>query len=309
MEIRNPRQPVHTLASFFHQAFCMNHLFLFLFSLCLLLTACSIKPVSKTKNVTYSAAHNLQLDVYAPRKIKEPKKILIFVHGGNWVHGKKSIYPFFGKGMARKGVIGVVINYRLSPAANYEGMATDVAEAVKWVKDNCPSFGGDPDNIYISGHSAGAQLAALVATDTSYVEKLGMKNPIKGTVLIDAFGLDMYRYFSLSQNEKDTMYRRVFSDDPSTWKKASPAHHLNKNMPPFIIFVGGKTYPVIRQINEEFYAAVTKYQPATPFIIVKRKRHVSMIFQFINPGAGAYKQILRFMNAMPNDAGNRPEKK
>jgi len=287
----------------------MNRPLLLLLTLSLLLSACSIKPVSKTKNVTYSATHDLRLDVYAPRRIKEPKKILIFVHGGNWVHGKKSIYPFYGKGMARKGLIGVVIDYRLSPAANYEGMATDVAEAVKWVKDHCRSFGGDPDNIYISGHSAGAQLAALVATNNTYFEKLGMKNPIKGTVLIDAFGLDMYRYFSLSKNEKDTIYRRVFSDDSATWKKASPAHHLSKNMPPFIIFMGGKTYPVIRQINQEFYAAVTKYQPATQFIIVKRKRHVPMIFQFINPRARAYQQILDFMGATPNGAGNRPEKK
>lgn len=280
-----------------NRSFFMNYPFLFLLTACLLLSACSIKPVSKTKNVTYNAGQNLQLDVYAPRKIKAPKKILIFVHGGNWIHGKKSIYPFFGKGMARKGVIGVVINYRLSPVTNYEGMATDVAEAVKWVKDNAGSFGGDPDSIYISGHSAGAQLAALVATDDSYFEKLGMKNPIKGTVLIDAFGLDMYRYFSVSKSEKDTMYRRVFSNDPATWKKASPAHHLSKSMPPFIIFMGGKTYPVIRQMNQEFYAAVVKYQPATPFIIVKRKHHVPMIFQFINPGARAYKQILGFMGA------------
>lgn len=282
------------------RAFVMNHPFLFLLAACLLLSACSIKPVSKTKHLTYSTRHNLQLDVYAPRKIKTPKKVLIFVHGGNWIHGKKSIYPFFGKGIARKGVIGVVINYRLSPATNNEGMATDVAEAVKWVKDNAGTFGGDSNNIYISGHSAGGQLAALVATDNSYFEKLGIKNPIKGTVLIDAFGLDMYRYFSRSKNENDTIYRRVFSNDPATWKKASPAYHLSQNMPPFIIFVGGKTYPVIKQMNEEFYAAVANYQPATKFIVVKRKRHVSMIFQFINPGARPYNYILEFMNARPS---------
>lgn len=275
----------------------MNYFLFLCTAVSLLLSACSVKPVSKHKNITYSPEKNLQLNLYAPRKIKSPKKVLIFVHGGNWVHGKKSIYRFFGKGLARKGVIGVVINYRLSPRANYEGMATDVATAVKWVKDHCDSLGGDPNNIYISGHSAGAQLAALVATDNSYSEKSGMENPIKGTVLIDAFGLDMYRYFSLSKNEKDTMYKRVFSEDLGTWKKASPAYHLSKSMPPFIIFTGGKTYPVIKQMNEEFYAEVVKYQPATPFIIVKRKRHVSMIFQFINPGAKAYKQILGFMSS------------
>lgn len=273
----------------------MNYLFLLLLSISLLFSACSIKPVSKTKNVAYNTGQNLLLDVYAPRKIKNPKKVLIFVHGGNWINGKKSIYSFFGKGIARKGLVSVVINYRLSPATNNEGMANDVAEAVKWVKDHCGSFGGNPDSIYISGHSAGGQLAALVATDNRYFEKLGMKNPIRGTVLIDAFGLDMYRYFSLSKNEKDTMYRRVFSNDPATWKKASPAYHLRKDMPPFLMFTGSKTYPVIKQMNEEFYADVVTYKPATKFVIVKRKRHAAMIFQFINPGARAYKQILEFV--------------
>jgi acetyl esterase/lipase len=273
----------------------MNHIFFLLISLCLLLSACSIKPVRKTKNVTYSASNDLQLDVYAPRKIKEPKKVLIFVHGGNWIHGKKSIYRFYGKGMARKGIIGVVLNYRLSPNANYEGMATDVATAVKWVKDNCSTFGGDTNNIYISGHSAGGQLAGLVAYDDSYFKKLGMKNPIKGTVLIDAFGLDMYRYFSVSTNEKDTMYKRVFTDDPIIWKKASPAWHLSKDMPPTLMFLGGKTYPVIKQMNNEFYAQLKTYQPNAQLIIVKGKSHVPMIFQFINPRVKAYRQILDFM--------------
>lgn len=279
-----------------HKTLFMNYTLLSLTALCLLLASCSIKPVSKTKNVTYSASQNLQLDVYAPRKIKSPKKVLVFVHGGNWIHGKKSIYRFFGKGMARKGVVGVVFNYRLSPQANYKGMAEDVADAVTWVKNHCKDFGGDPDNIYISGHSAGAQLAGLVANDNSYFTRTGIQNPIKGTILIDAFGLDMYRYFTLSNNPKDTMYKRVFTEDPATWKKASPAYHLSEKMPPILMFVGGKTYPVIKQVNTEFYAEVVKYQPATQFIIVKRKRHVPMVFQFINPGAKPYRYILDFMD-------------
>lgn len=275
--------------------FFMNY-FLSLFVVLLLCTSCSIKPVAKTKNVTYDTVHHLQLDVYAPRKIKEPKKVLIFVHGGNWIHGKKSIYRFFGNGMARKGVISVVVNYRLSPYANYEGMANDVAKAVAWVKANCKAFGGDTNNIYISGHSAGGQIAALVATDNSYFEKQHLANPIKGTVLIDAFGLDMYRYFSVSENPKDTMYKRVFSNDPDNWKKASPAYHLKKEMPHFLMFLGGKTYPVIKQVNNEFYNEVLKYQPDTKLITVKGKHHVSMVFQFISPYAKAYRHILEFMN-------------
>jgi len=273
----------------------MNYIVLLILPIILLFAGCSIKPVHKIRNITYDTAHNLQLDVYTPRKIKEPKKILVFVHGGNWVHGKKSIYKFFGKGMARKGVIGVIVDYRLSPYADYDGMATDVANAVKWVKQNCLSFGGDTNNIFISGHSAGGQLAGLVATDNVYFEKLRMCNPIKGTVLIDGFGLDMYRYFKASTSEKDTLYKRVFTNDPSNWKKASPAYHLKKGMPPILMFLGGKTYPVIALTNNEFYAELKNYQPNAKLITVKGKSHVPMIFQFINPHVKAYVHILDFM--------------
>lgn len=274
----------------------MNYLFICLVAFTLLFSACSLKPVAKQKNLTYAADRNLQLDVYAPRHIHVPKKVLVFVHGGNWVNGKKSIYRFFGKGMARKGLVTVVVNYRLSPATDYEGMAHDVATAVAWTKEHIPSFGGNPDSIYLSGHSAGGQLAALVATDDRYFKKEGISNPLKGTVLIDAFGLDMYSYLSRSTNEKDTMYKRVFTNDPENWKKGSPAYHLHPQMPPFLMFTGSKTYPVIQVMNQEFYARVVKLQPATKYLITKGKRHAGMIFQFVNPRKKAYRHILDFMD-------------
>lgn len=221
---------------------------------------------------------------------------MVFVYGGNWVHGKKSIYRFFGKGMARKGMICVVLNYRLSPVTDINGMATDVAEAVKWLKENSASLKGDSSNIYISGHSAGGHLAALVATDNRHFENLHIKNPVKGVVLIDAFGLDMYKYLSESNNIKDTLYKRPFSYDPATWKKLSPVNYLDKNSPSFMQFVGGKTYPAITELNIVFYNRLRQYQPAAPFITLKGKKHIPMIFQFLNPRAKAYKDILSFMD-------------
>ncbi len=273
----------------------MNYLLLLSLSLIIICTGCSIKPVHKIKNVTYSETHGLQLDVYTPRKIKEPKKILVFVYGGNWIHGKKSIYKFFGKGMARKGMVCVVLNYRLSPKADINEMAGDVAKAVKWVKTNCASFHGDSSNIYISGHSAGGHLAAMVTTDNSYFEKLNITNPIKGTVLIDAFGLDMYKYLTVSQNPMDTMYKRTFTYEPANWKKYSPIYYLTKKTPAMLMFEGGKTYPVIKQLDNEFYDKLKTFQPNAQLIIVKGKSHVPMIFQFINPHVKAYRHILDFM--------------
>ncbi len=261
----------------------------------LFFNSCSLKPVSKHKNSVYDAAHDLKLDVYSPRKADKPKEVLIFIHGGNWRSGKKSLYRFFGKGMARKGIVSVVIQYRLSPLTDYDGMAKDAALAVKWVKENISSYKGDSTKLFISGHSAGAHLAALIVTDKHYFKDLNMENPIKGTILIDAFGLDMHKYLTVSQNPKDSIYYPIFSKNPETWKKASPIFHLRKDMPPFLMFVGTKTYPAIKMTTDYFLKALQPYQPNTPLIEVNGKRHAGMIFQFYNPRKKAYKDVLGFI--------------
>ncbi|MEO6301829.1 MAG: alpha/beta hydrolase [Bacteroidia bacterium] len=272
----------------------MKFFLLPLFLVIFLFPCCSFKRVSKTKDVVYSPSKNLLLDVYAPRKIKEPKKILVYLYGGNWRSGKKELYKFFGKGMARKGLICVVLNYRLNPTL-IEDMAGDVAEAVKWAKENAASFKGDTNNIYISGHSAGGHLAAMVATDNSYFEKLNMRNPIQGVILIDAFGLDMYKYLTVSNSPKDTIYTKVFSNNPAQWKKLSPINYLSKQTPPFLVLTGGKTYPAITQLNDIFYSELKKYQPNAPFILYKRRKHIPMIGQFYFTCAKGYKDVLGFI--------------
>ena len=90
--------------------------------------------VVKNKNIVYNIEYDLKLDVYSPRKTDKPKPVLVFIHGGNWIHGKKSIYKFFGKGFAKKGIVTVIINYRLGPNETYDNLTTNSAMAVKWVK-------------------------------------------------------------------------------------------------------------------------------------------------------------------------------
>jgi acetyl esterase/lipase len=234
----------------------------------------------------------MQLDVFSPRKKKEPKPVLIFIHGGSWRSGQKSLYKFFGKGLARKGLVGVIIDYRLSPVTNYEGMAMDAAEAVKWVKQNISSYGGDSTKIFVSGHSAGAQMAALIATDNRFFDSLKISNPIKGTVLIDAFGLDMFSYLS---RYKSATFSAVFSEDTANWKKGSPIYHLDKGMPPFIMYLGDRTYPEVTKGSNEFFAELKKFQPDAQLILNKRKRHETMIFQFYQQRNKNYSTILEFM--------------
>ena len=269
---------------------------LILFISLLFFSSCSFRPVSKSKNIIYSPKNNLSLNIFSPKQkhIKKPAPVFLFIHGGSWRAGKKSTYNFLGKGMARKGAVAVIIDYRLYPRTNYEGMAIDAATAVKWVKQNIAGFGGDTNKIFVSGHSAGGQMAALIATDNLYFDSLKIKNPITGTILIDAFGLDMYSYFKNYRFNME-VYQSVFTKDQDNWKKGSPLYHLHKGMPPFLLFLGGKTNTNIIVGNNDFLAELKKYQPETAINIVPRKRHIGMIFSFYNSHKKEYRQIIDFM--------------
>ena len=264
---------------------------------------CAFKNINRTKNIIYLPADiatgksNQKLNVFAPAKRKQLTGVLIFVHGGSWNSGRKEFYNFFGTRWARKSVLTVIVDYPKSPRANYDEMASDIAKSVKWVKENIASYGGDPDRIFISGHSAGGHLAALVGIKNDYFMRAGIANPLKGIVLIDAAGLDMFGYLKDEAFEPGNTYLNTFTNDPKIWKEASPIYHLHKNMPPMLIYRGGKTYPSIEESNEKFVTALKAYVTRPEYNVLAGKRHIPMILQFFNKGNGRYKEIINFMKS------------
>ena len=263
--------------------------------------SCAFKGVSRHKNIVYLKADSAtgkaaeKLNIFAPAKHKQPKEVFIFLYGGNWNSGKRGLYSFFGSRMARKDVLTVIVDYPKSPKANYDEMANDVALSVKWVKENISKYGGDPNKIFISGHSAGGHLAALVTIKKDYFERVHIANPIKGLILIDAAGLDMYGYLMGENLETGNSYLTTFTSDPKEWKAASPMFFLHNNMPPMLMFQGGRTYPSIKESNARFLVALKPYVPNPDFHVIKGKKHVPMILQFFNSYNPRYKMITDFM--------------
>lgn len=238
-----------------------------------------------------------ELNVFAASKKNKLKPVFIFVHGGNWNSGNKKLYSYFGNRMARKGVVTVIPDYPKSPKAGYNEMAEDIAAAVNWVKENIVAFGGDSDRIYISGHSAGGHLAALVSIKETYFKNLQIPNPVKGIILIDAAGLDMYGYLKEENLPDGDTYLNTFSNNPLTWKAASPIYFLRNGMPPMLIYQGGKTYQSISSSNKKFTDSLKKYDVKFNYQILPGKKHVPMITQFFNPYNRLYKEIISFMKA------------
>jgi acetyl esterase/lipase len=197
--------------------------------------------------------------------------------------------------MARKDVVVVIIDSPLSPKVQYDEMAIAVSKAVQWISKNIERYGGNPEKIFISGHSAGGHLATLVSVRNEYFDSLGMSSPIKGVILIDAAGLDMYGYLQEEKFSEDHTYYKTFTKDPRNWKEASPLYHLHRDMPPMLIYRGEKTYPSILKSHEKFIKALKDFTPNPNYHILKGKTHVAMITQFFKPWNPRYDEIIEFM--------------
>jgi len=266
-------------------------------------TSCAFKRIHRDKNIIYMKTDStrsipsLSLNIFSPRKPVD-KNVLIFIHGGSWRSGDKKLYSFFGSRMARKGVVTVIINYPLSPIGDFNDMAYASASSVKWVYENIDQFGGDQNKIFVSGHSAGGHLAALISVRDEYLDSVGIKSPIKGAILIDAAGLDMYGYLMEEKKPEGHSYLKTFTPNPREWKKASPLYHLHKGMPPFLMYKGENTYASIHRSHDKFVKALPNFTSKVNYHVLKRKKHVPMITQFVWTWNPRYDEILHFMNGI-----------
>ena len=113
-----------------------------------------------------------RLDVYVPEEtIRAP--VIIFWHGGMWKQGSKDDVRFVGAELARSGYVTVIPNYRLYPQVRFPTFLDDAARSVAWVRKKIASFAGDPNAIFLMGHSAGAYIATMLAFDNSYLAEYG----------------------------------------------------------------------------------------------------------------------------------------
>jgi acetyl esterase/lipase len=276
----------------------IHYLYLLLFAV---LASCSFRGITVSENIRYMEEGFLgelpekHLSLFIPKKAAAPLPVLVFVHGGSWRSGNKERYGFFGRRMARRGILTVIIDYPLSPAYQVHAMGLATAKALDWVATHIGDYGGDPGRIVVSGHSAGGHLAALVTLNNRYFERLGVDNPVAGAALIDAAGLDMYHYLREQAYAPGTSHLKTFTDDPEVWKAASPIYFLHEDMPSLLILMGGKTYESILEGTRRFMDAYREFEDDPNFNYQKNKRHVPMMAQFLYTPGRAFRWVRDFV--------------
>jgi arylformamidase len=191
-------------------------------------------------------AHERQvLDVYSLPGAKN-RPVVFWIHGGGWQVGDKSDVQQKPRAFVEKGFVFVSTNYRLLPGVDMATIVRDIARSIHWVHDHIAEYGGDPKRILVMGHSAGAQLAALICTDDRYLRAEGLSLAIiKGCVPVDGDTYDVpaiivtgeTRRREHGQPQAKFGHREKFGDDPAKHRDLSAVTHVTagKGIPPFLI--------------------------------------------------------------------------
>ncbi len=172
--------------------------------------------------------------------------MVFWIHGGGWQTGDKSSVQIKPRFFVDKGFIFVSTNYRLLPSVDMETIVRDIARSIHWVHDHITQYGGDPGRLLVMGHSAGAQLAALICTDDRYLKAEGLSLAIvKGCVPVDGDTYDVPAIIETAETRRRVHdlppltygHRVKFGNDPAKHRDLSAATHVarDKGISPFLI--------------------------------------------------------------------------
>ena len=197
------------------------------------------------RDIPYGDQARQVLDVY-PQAGAKGRPVIFWVHGGGWQVGDKGDVELKPRAFVEKGFVFVSTNYRLLPAVDLATIVRDVARSIHWVHDHIAEFGGDPNRLLVMGHSAGAQLAALICTDDRYLKAEGLSLAIvKGCVPVDGDTYDVPAIIETAETRRRVHgqaqakfgHREKFGNDPARHRDLSAVTHVRagKGIPPFLI--------------------------------------------------------------------------
>jgi len=168
--------------------FSSSLLFIAVVVLCAAVAACSplrtinaLTPETTCRRIndlSFGNGARDKLNIYVPNNITGTVPVVVFFYGGNWNSGSRKDYKFVGEAMASRGILAVVADYRLYPEVRYPAFLKDSAAAVAWVARHVRAYGGDPERLFVMGHSAGAYGAAMVALDDRWLAHSGLSPAI-----------------------------------------------------------------------------------------------------------------------------------
>jgi len=235
------------------------------------------------------------LDLYAPAA-ETRMPVVLFIHGGSLEEaGERRDSPMYAPvcpGLSRRGILCATMDYRLAPTYHWPAMPEDVAAAVHWLKDSISERGGDPDRIFLIGHSSGCLLAALVALDASYLAEQGLRlGAVAGVV---AMGCTLAPWDTAGRAVSHSQLERAFARDEGerriygslAWRlRANPTLWVGPGAPPFLVLVAEseRFMPSILEEGARFVRLLREKERPADLRILNGRRHVTTTTGFADP--------------------------
>lgn len=184
------------------------------------------------KDIAFDTNTSQKLDIYTPDiKTNDKQPVIVFFYGGRWTDGHKEDFAFVATALASKGFVVVLPDYRKYPNVRFPAFVDDGAAAVHWVHENIGDYGGNPDTLFLAGHSSGAHIASLLVSDEHYLNERGEAlNAIKGFA-----GLAGPYAFEPKEDDLKDMF-----GPPSNYPQMQATTFINGNEAPMLLMIGGK---------------------------------------------------------------------
>lgn len=253
--------------------------------------------ITPRSGIVFDREHGLALDVYAPAQASHAP-IVVFFYGGTWVRGERAWYRFVGTALAAHGVITVIPDYRKYPQVTLDGFMQDAANAVAWAHAHATGIGGSPDDIFVMGHSAGGQIAALLATDPHWLEAHEMK-PADLAGFIGLAGC--YDFVPVPQD--DAIMRGVFGSTTELQRRGQPVSHVRGEEPPMLLLQGTDDDEVEPSNAISLYRATQTAHGDSTLRTYPGVGHEALLFALSRPlrdGAPTLVDVLAFIQSHPH---------
>ena len=268
---------------------------------------------------TATGSPKQRLDLYLPAPGTRPWPAVVFIHGGSWTSGDRSlevggadVYGNIGRFLAQHGYGTAVVSYRLIPDVDWRTQAEDVAKAVTWVHDNAAKYGGLGNALVLMGHSSGAQLAARLALDPQLLPRAGVSAAaIRGLIAVSGAGYDMTDEETYRLGADPAFYAARFQrgTDAVDWREAGSVLPLLRNAakppPALVIYAGGETDALQRQ-SQLFAEALTRGGETPTVIVAPGLSHTRIVPTLSRDDRAAGAGVLAFLRSVVEPSAVEP---
>ena len=232
-----------------------------------------------TKNIIYQPDMPRGLDVYQP-ETGSGHPVVIYVYGGSWHSGNKELYAPAAQRLVPEGLVFVVPDYTLYPAAGFPRQTQEIAAAIAWTFEHIAEYGGDPRRVVLAAQSAGAQVAALAMLDPQRLAAYNHSaSELRGFIGIS--GVYDFRallaHFDAQPNARKMMLSVL--GGAANAGPASPITFVTPQAPPSLLIHGDKDTTVPLPVSALFYQRLQACGVPSEFITYPGAGHADILFR------------------------------